>query len=186
MLKPVPTDIGSSNINFKNIGIIKNFFNLREQSITTYRSNTKFDILIMKNYSFTFNPRKKGIRQILGDLEADIMELLWQKGELTVREVYGILKSDREIAYTTVMTVMSRLSEKGLLDKIKSGSAYIYIPIVSESEFTQSTVKKVMKSLLEDFAAPSINQFIDFFEEDPQKMEELAKLIEKKRKDKDV
>ena len=140
----------------------------------------------MKNYSFTFNPKKKGIRQILGELEADIMELLWKNGELTVRDVYSILKSEREIAYTTVMTVMSRLSDKGLLDKAKSGSAYIYRPIVSEYEFTQSTVKRIMKSLLEDFAAPSINQFIDFFGEDPKKMDELAKLIEKKRRDKDV
>ncbi len=140
----------------------------------------------MKNYSFTFNPRKKGIRQILGDLEADIMELIWKKGDLTVRDVYENLRHDREIAYTTVMTVMSRLAEKSLLEKIKSGSAYIYRPMVSESEFTQSTVKKVMKSLLEDFAVPSMNQFIDFFEEDPGKMDELAKLIEKKRKDKDV
>ncbi|MCP4727604.1 MAG: BlaI/MecI/CopY family transcriptional regulator [bacterium] len=140
----------------------------------------------MKNYSFTFNPKKKGIRQILGDLEADIMELIWRKGDLTVREVYENLRHDREIAYTTVMTVMSRLADKSLLEKIKSGSAFIYRPIVSESEFTQSTVTKVMKSLLEDFAVPSMNQFIDFFEADPKKMDELAKLIEEKRKDKDV
>ena len=72
-------------------------------------------------YSFTFDPHKKGVRKILGDLEADIMEVVWSKTTITVREVFGELKKTREIAYTTVMTVMTRLAEKGLLQKNKTG-----------------------------------------------------------------
>ncbi|MFQ5605695.1 MAG: BlaI/MecI/CopY family transcriptional regulator [bacterium] len=140
-----------------------------------------------KEFAFTFNPNKKGLRKILGDLEADIMEIAWRKPEITVRQVTELLQSQRDIAYTTVMTVMSRLAEKGLLKKIKHGTAHIYQPTSSKEEFTRSTLKKVINELLADFSAPAISQFLDSVEEaDPEKMEELARLIEKKRKNKHV
>lgn len=141
----------------------------------------------LRNYSFTFDPNKKGLRKILGDLETDIMDIVWVKGEITVRQVYEQLKDQRNIAYTTVMTVMSRLADKGLLEKIKEGAAFVYRATSSKEEFTKSTVKKVIGELLEDFTAPVINQFVEFLgDEQPETMEELARLIEEKRKKKDV
>lgn len=141
----------------------------------------------LKKYSFTFDPNKKGLRKILGDLETEIMELVWAKGDLTVRQVFDILKEQRKVAYTTIMTVMSRLAEKGLLEKTKEGAAFLYHAISSREEFTQSTVKKIINGLLLDFSTPAINQFLDSVEDvNPEKMEELAKLIEEKRKKKDV
>jgi predicted transcriptional regulator len=102
-------------------------------------------------------------------------------------KMVDFLKSRRDIAYTTVMTVMSRLADKGLLQKVKQGNAYLYRPISSREEFTQSTVKRVISELLEDFTAPVISQFVDSVdEEDPERMEELARLIEEKRKKKNV
>jgi predicted transcriptional regulator len=143
--------------------------------------------MTQRDFSFTFNPNKKGLRKILGDLEADIMEIVWKKGEVTVRSVFQILKDDRELAYTTVMTVMSRLADKGLLRKIKEGAAFVYKATSTRDEFTQSTLKKILNELLQDFAAPAISQFIDSVEDvDPDKMEELARLIEAKRRRQDV
>lgn len=143
--------------------------------------------MTLKKYSFTFDPNKKGLRKILGDLETDIMEIIWEKGEITVRQVYEKLKEKREIAYTTVMTVMSRLADKGLLVKIKVGAAFVYRATSSRQEFTQSTVKKVVNELLKDFTAPVISQFVESLgDEQPEKMEELARLIEEKRRKKDV
>ncbi|MCZ6633228.1 MAG: BlaI/MecI/CopY family transcriptional regulator [bacterium] len=140
-----------------------------------------------KDYLFTFNPNNKGLRKILGDLEADVMETVWAKGEVTVRDVYDILKEQRSLAYTTVMTVMSRLAEKGLLKKIKAGAAFLYQASASREDFTQSTVKKVITELLEDFAAPTISQFVETLgDEQPEKIEELARLVEEKRKKRDV
>ena len=58
-----------------------------------------------KRYHFTFDPRKKGLRKILGDLEADVMEAIWACGRATVRDVHERLTAaDRELAYTTAMT----------------------------------------------------------------------------------
>lgn len=55
----------------------------------------------------------------LGPLEAEVMRLVWEKGEVQVEEVHQALLWDRKIAYTTVMTVMSRLSTKGVLTRRK-------------------------------------------------------------------
>ncbi|MFQ5708930.1 MAG: BlaI/MecI/CopY family transcriptional regulator [bacterium] len=143
--------------------------------------------MALRKYHFTFDPNKKGLRKILGDLETDIMTLIWKKGALTVRQVYDQLQEERDMAYTTVMTVMSRLADKGLLEKLKVGAAFVYRPTTSREEFTQSTVKKVVNELLQDFAAPTMSLFLDSMEKvDPDKMEELAKLIDEKRKKKDV
>ncbi len=136
-------------------------------------------------YNFKFDPKEKGLRQVLGDLEADIMEIVWRKKEATVREVHEELNQQRDAAYTTVMTVMSRLTDKGILRKEKSGSAFLYFPVLSKKAFKKSTVNKVLSGLFEDFTSPAINQFVDFLDsEDPNNIEELSKIIEEKKKKK--
>src|SRR5215212_11643846 len=106
----------------------------------------------LNRYHFTFDPSKKGLRKILGDLEADVMEAIWACGRATVHDVHERLAAaDREVAYTTVMTVMSRLADKGLLKKRKEGAAYMYIPAASKEEFTRRTVGMVVSELLDEF-----------------------------------
>ena len=138
----------------------------------------------LNRYHFTFDPRKKGLRKILGDLEADVMEAIWSCGRATVHDVHERLTAaNRELAYTTVMTVMSRLADKGLLKKRKEGAAYMYVPAASKEEFTRRTVGKVVSELLDDFTAPAMSHFVDFVgEQDDAAIEALAKAIEEKRK----
>ena len=127
---------------------------------------------------FVYNPNKKGLRKVLGNLEADIMEILWDWGRGTVREVHGRLNEDRPLAYTTIMTVMSRLADKGLLRREKAGIAYIYHPTSTREMFTQYTVGRIITDLLDDFSKTAISQFIETIEKThPDKMDELARLI---------
>lgn len=66
----------------------------------------------------------------LGDLEREVMEHLWRAAEpRTVRAVHAALAADREIAYTTVMTVLDRLSRKQLVRRVRDGKAYLYEPV---------------------------------------------------------
>lgn len=137
--------------------------------------------MALNRYHFTFDPQKKGLRKILGDLEADVMEVIWARGQATVHDVHERLAPDRELAYTTVMTVMSRLADKGLLEKWKDGAAYVYVPAASKEEFTRRTVGTVLSELLDDFTAPAMSQFVDLVG-DEAAMEALAKAIEEKRR----
>jgi predicted transcriptional regulator len=138
----------------------------------------------LNRYQFTFDPWKKGLRKILGDLEADVMEAVWALGQATVHDVHQRLDAaNRELAYTTVMTVMSRLAEKGLLEKRKDGPAYLYMPAASREEFTRRTVGTVLSELLDDFSAPAMSQFVELVgEQDEAVIEALAKAIEEKRR----
>lgn len=81
----------------------------------------------------------------LGELEERIMRLLWRRTKsATVREVHAALARQRDLAYTTVMTVMERLWRKGLLRREARGRAFEYIPAMSEGAYTA----KLMNELL--------------------------------------
>lgn len=128
-------------------------------------------------------PSRKGIRQVLGDLESDIMEICWEESPCSVRDVHEILAKDRSIAYTTVMTVMSRLAEKGLLERQQEGRAFMYVPTCTREQFCTETVGTVMKGLLGGFGEPVLSQFVDTVgAEDTAKLDELMKLIEEKKR----
>ncbi|MGD9681502.1 MAG: BlaI/MecI/CopY family transcriptional regulator [Candidatus Obscuribacterales bacterium] len=104
------------------------------------------------NASFRFN--QVGLKKFLGDLECEIMELAWKlaKPVVTVREVYDALRKKREIAYTTVMTTMVRLSEKELLKIVdKVGLANCYTPAQTRDEFIRSSVDHVLEIFFKEF-----------------------------------
>ncbi|ADG83038.1 CopY family transcriptional repressor [Thermincola ferriacetica] len=129
-----------------------------------------------------FKPHKMGLKKVLGDLEADIMGIIWKEGKATVRDVYEALRLQREIAYTTVMTIMGRLAEKNLLTKEPLGNAYVYTPTVSQEEFSKQVVSEVLDGLLEEFAEPAISHLVErISSEDENKIAELEKLIRERR-----
>jgi predicted transcriptional regulator len=73
----------------------------------------------------------------LGDLEREVMTQLWDAGEpLTVRAVHERLSRDRDLAYTTVMTVLDRLAKKGVVTQERADRAYRYAPAQSREEMT--------------------------------------------------
>ncbi len=105
-----------------------------------------------ENASFRFN--QDGLRKFMGDLEVEIIELVWKEANPTVkvRDIYELLRQRRTIAYTTVMTTMVRLAEKGLLRIVdKAGLANCYIPEQSRDEFIQGVVSKVMGIFFKQF-----------------------------------
>src|ERR1700684_3061669 len=105
-----------------------------------------------ENASFRFN--QMGLLKFLGDLECEIMELVWKKAAptVTVREIYDILRHERQIAYTTVMTTMGRLAEKGLLKIVdRAGLANCYAPVDSRVDFIQNAVGRVLNIFISEF-----------------------------------
>ncbi|GIF20756.1 putative transcriptional regulator [Actinoplanes tereljensis] len=77
----------------------------------------------------------------LGDLEREVMTQLWDSAEpLTVRQVHEGLSRDRDLAYTTVMTVLDRLAKKGVVVQQKADRAYRYTPAQTREEMTASVM----------------------------------------------
>jgi len=100
----------------------------------------------------------------LGPLEKNIMDIIWKKREASVNDVLKILRKGREIAYTTVMTIMYRLVEKGLLKRTKDGKAYRYTPYYSRKQIVHNSVKSVISSLVNQFGREAVVAFTDELE----------------------
>ena len=109
---------------------------------------------------------------IFGELEAEIMEIVWKLERASVRDVLTILAKKREVAYTTVMTVMARLHEKGILKRaLHEGGAYVYTPQKPRAQFFEDASKIFIEQLIRDFGEIAVAQFFDVLERhDPAKL----------------
>jgi len=105
----------------------------------------------------------------ISNLEANIMKIIWERGKATVREVHEImLRQEMEkkqhgfIPYTTVMSTMNTLAEKGLLKQDRSAKTYIYSPAVTKTELARSIIKSVAEKILEGTPQlKKVDRFID-------------------------
>ena len=119
----------------------------------------------------------------LGDLESEVMAVLWEKGECSVEDVRNALKPARPLAYTTVMTVMSRLAKKGLLNRRKEGRAYIYFPGSSREKLAGSMLRTLVDRLYDGASGEAIAHLLESDEEvDEEELDRLEKLIRARRK----
>jgi len=126
----------------------------------------------------------QGLRQILGDLEAEVMECVWDLGSASVKDVHRCVLERRDIAYTTVMTVMTRLAEKGLLVRRQEGRAYVYTPSVPKDEFCVDVVKDFVGGLFGQVDRPVLAHFVQSLTEDDEaQLDLLAEIIEEKRRE---
>ncbi|MGI8947782.1 MAG: BlaI/MecI/CopY family transcriptional regulator [Ornithinimicrobium sp.] len=96
----------------------------------------------------------------LGDLERAVMDVLWQQGpELTVRQVHEVLR-ERDLAYTTVMTVLDRLAKKDLVTRARDGRAWRYAAAASCEELTAASMRTGMESLATDDRRAALLHFL--------------------------
>ncbi|WP_418790614.1 BlaI/MecI/CopY family transcriptional regulator [Phosphitispora sp. TUW77] len=138
--------------------------------------------MLLKRLISDFKPHKIGYKKVLGDLEAEIMKIVWQVNKATVRDVYEKLRLERTLAYTTVMTIMGRLAEKGLLDKEPVGNAYVYTPTISEPDFIKKVVSEVLEGLMEEFSEPTISHMVEMLDlKDQSNINKLEAIIQKRR-----
>jgi predicted transcriptional regulator len=131
-------------------------------------------------------PEKRGIRATLFDLEADVMEVVWSKGwdSFAVSEVHRELAKRRAIAYTTVMTTVSRLFDKGLLGRERDGRRYLYHPKLTREAFAQRMAAKVLDRLADARSDGAVALLVDrVARADEAELERIEKLIRMKKKE---
>jgi predicted transcriptional regulator len=108
-----------------------------------------------------FHTDRPGIRKVLGDLEAEIMELIWKRpaGQgTTVRDIFEVLYERRRTAYTTAMNTMTRMTRKRLLRVEKHDQAYVYYPNFTEQEFVARFVGRILEDLLVNFSGAAFER----------------------------
>jgi predicted transcriptional regulator len=121
-------------------------------------------------------------KRIFGELELQVMNVLWEKKEASVYDVQNSIGSD--VAYTTILTVLSRMYNKGMVDRSKVGKNYVYCLKVEKSQAISTMLDKIKKSIFGGKSFQMVNYLID--NADDILDEELAlisKLIEKRKKE---
>lgn len=122
--------------------------------------------------------------QILGTLEKDIMDLVWNASNpVTVREIFEQLGKKRKIAYTTVMTIMGRLVKKGFLKTSGEGKAYTYKAAISKDKFLTEASRQIIKNLVSSFGDVAIAHFTEELEKIPVARRKSLTRILKNSKD---
>lgn len=103
--------------------------------------------------SFYFDPQATGTAVFLGSAEARLMELAWKKRELTVKQALLFMDKNNKPAYTTVMTVLAHLAQKGLLVREKEGRGFVYRPAMDRKSFIKQRLEIVTKCLKKNFGS---------------------------------
>jgi BlaI family penicillinase repressor len=126
----------------------------------------------------------RGSSRPLGPLEQRMLDELWARGSATVRE---LVEEDCEgLAYTTVMTTLDRLFKKGLLTRAEEGRAFRYAPRFSREELHREAAGHALRALLD--ASPASSLPLSFLveilsERDEQLLDDLRKLVDRKRRE---
>jgi predicted transcriptional regulator len=102
--------------------------------------------------------RRAAAGDLLGPLESAVMERLWKRGPATVRDVVDDLRS-RDLAYTTVMTVMVRLQGKGLLARERNGKTFVYRAVFTRDEHRVHLSRDLARGLVSQFGDAALAAF---------------------------
>ena len=115
----------------------------------------------------------------LHELEAEVMGEVWTQGEASVREVMEVLdaRTEKRRAYTTYMTIMSRLHRKGLLIRRREGKTDFYRPAYSREEYADLRAQAGVDSLVEQFGDVALGHFVrQMAQLDPERRRQLQRL----------
>jgi predicted transcriptional regulator len=108
---------------------------------------------LSRNLHVVFRPNQAGLKKVLGDLEAEVMEVIWAAGApLLGKDIHARLPGEPPLAYPTVANTLAALYKKGLLRVVdKQGKACRYAPTVGREAFLRQTLGGVLDTLLADF-----------------------------------
>jgi predicted transcriptional regulator len=117
--------------------------------------------------------------KMLTDVELELMTILWKLGEGSVADVIQGLSRSRDLAYTSVSTILRILEQKGIVTTRKEGRGHIYIPALKKTEYEAKAVKHVVDRVFEGTPIALVKQLLDTGDLTEEDMRELKSLIGK-------
>jgi BlaI family penicillinase repressor len=109
--------------------------------------------------------------------ELEVLQVIWDQGPTTVREVMNVLNRDRPRAYTSVMSLMNVMAEKGLLAQKPKGRAFIYSARVSQARTQSQIVKDLLGRVFDGSANALVTHLLEQAKPDSEELDEIRKTI---------
>ncbi len=110
--------------------------------------------------------------------ELEILQVLWQEGPATVRDVNDKLSEKREIGYTTTLKIMQIMHDKGLVTRKKDGKTHIYEPTLSEQDAQSSMIKDLMDTAFKGSAMRLVMGALGARKSSPQELEKIREYLD--------
>ncbi|SYX86703.1 BlaI/MecI/CopY family transcriptional regulator [Paenibacillus alvei] len=137
----------------------------------------------MKIHNFKFH--ESGLNRFFGPLEAKVMSVLWEGSEMTIKDVQKKLEVEKCVNFNTVMTVMNRLVDKGILVKRTEGRTSLFRPVLCRDAFLDTQSKELTHELMDEFGPLVVNHMLDALEDvDEGLLDKLEQKIKQLKKDK--
>lgn len=114
--------------------------------------------------------------------QLDIMKVVWRLGEATVRDVYEELRTQRPIAYTTVMTTMKTMETRGHLKKRTEGRAFVYTATAPETRMLKQIVGDFIDRVFNGSTEPLLAHLVKEQRLSEKDLEKIRKMIREKEK----
>jgi predicted transcriptional regulator len=109
--------------------------------------------------------------------ELEVLQVIWERGPSTVREVMSVLNRQRPRAYTSVMSLMNVMVEKGLLRPKPKGRAFVYFARVSQTGTQSEIVKDLLNRVFDGSASALVTHLLTEAKPDSEELEEIRKTI---------
>lgn len=116
------------------------------------------------------------------EAELELLNILWEKGPATVRELHQAIAVKRAIGYTSVLKLLQIMTDKGLVEREESGKAHIYRPVGTQQDTQSRLVRDISERVFAGSAAALAIHALSTQPVSDQELEELRRLIEQKRK----
>ena len=110
--------------------------------------------------------------------ELEILQILWEKGNCTVREVHDILTLNKEAGYTTTLKLMQIMHEKGLVKRDTSSKTHIYSALASQQKTQQHLVSKLIDNAFNGSAARMVMQALGNHNSSRDEIEAIKKYLD--------
>ena len=118
----------------------------------------------------------------LGDLQLKIMKVLWDSNEATVADVHQSLAGERDLAYTTVATMLRKMEARGLARHRVDGRSFVYRPAVGSDAVTRGMSDHLLDRLFEGNLADMVSHLLTAREVSREELSRLEKLIAERKK----
>ena len=114
------------------------------------------------------------------ELELEILKVLWRLGPATVRQVRDELAAVRDLAYTTVMTMMTIMDTKGYVKRVKDGRSFIYEATYQEQKASRNMLKDVVDRLFGGSTKAVMQHLLETSELDDEELNQIRQIINRK------
>ncbi len=143
--------------------------------IISYKFVTKYFVLKLPIMNLLAKPTES---------ELEILQILWQKGQATVREINDDLNINREVGYTTTLKLMQIMLEKGILERDDATRTHIYKATIAEADTQKLLLNKFVEATFRGSAMKLVMQALGNHEASKSELNDLKKLIENLEKTK--